>query len=330
MKYYFAPMEGVTGYIYRNAHHKFFPGIDKYYTPFVATNQNLKFKTREINDLLPEHNQGIPLVPQVISNNATHFVEMVKQIQEFGYEEVNLNLGCPSGTVVSKFKGSGFLAKPDDLDVFLDEIYSKLDVKLSIKTRIGKDSPEEFKRILAIYNKYPVYELTIHPRIRADFYKNKPNLEVFEEAVKESKNPICYNGDLFTVEDCNQFHERFPEVPAVMLGRGLIRNPNLVLDTLHGETQGIIMNCAAYQTLDKKVLKQFHDQIYHDYQEVMSGDINTIHKMKELWHYMSSLFTNYEQYEKKIKRTNKLSDYDRIIAELFRNEEIAHEAKPGF
>lgn len=318
MKYYFAPMEGVTSYIYRNAHQEFFPGIDKYFTPFIATNKNLKFKSREINDILSDHNKGVPLVPQLLSNNSSDFIETVKEISNYGYKEINLNLGCPSGTVVAKHKGSGFLAEPEKLDCFLEEIFTYVTAKISIKTRIGKDSPEEFERLLAIYNKYPIEELTIHPRIQTDFYKNKPNLTVFSEAIKESKNPICYNGDLFQANDCTKLQNDYPMLTAIMLGRGLIRNPNLVVAVTKGEN------------LNKKVLKQFHDRIYHDYQNILFGDKNIIFKMREIWFYMSSLFTNYEQYEKKIKRTEKMKDYERIVEDLFQYEELVNETKSGF
>lgn len=318
MRYYFAPMEGVTGYIYRNAHQEFYPGIDKYFTPFIATNKNLKFKSREINDILPEHNEGICLVPQLLSNNARDFIEMAREISNFGYKEINLNLGCPSGTVVAKHKGSGFLAKPEQLDCFLEEIFTYVNTRISIKTRIGKDNPDEFEQLLTIYNKYPIEELTIHPRIQTDFYKNQPNLTVFSMAIKESKNPICYNGDLYQVRDCVKIQEDFSMLTSVMIGRGLIRNPNLIQEVTKGENH------------NKKVLKQFHDKIYHDYQNVLFGDKNVIFKMREIWFYMSSLFTNYEQYEKKIKKTEKMKEYEKIVEDLFQYEELVNEAKPGF
>jgi len=144
MNFYFAPMEGLTGYIYRNAHNAFFNNIDKYFSPFIVANQSEGFKTRELNDILPENNQGLVLIPQLLTNNAKDFIHTSKKIKLLGYNEINLNLGCPSGTVVSKNKGSGFLSKREELDVFLDEIFSKSITKISLKTRIGKDQPEEF------------------------------------------------------------------------------------------------------------------------------------------------------------------------------------------
>lgn len=107
----FAPMEGITGYVYRSAHHALFPHVDRYFTPFLQPNQNHRFASRERNDVLPEHNKGITLIPQILTNRAEDFIWMAGELEALGYDEVNLNLGCPSGTVVTKYKGAGFLAK---------------------------------------------------------------------------------------------------------------------------------------------------------------------------------------------------------------------------
>lgn len=181
MKYYLAPLEGVTTYVYRNAYHHFFRPMDKYFTPFIVPHLNKKFSTREMKELSPENNQGLFVVPQLLTNNAEDFVKTANDIQAFGYEEINLNLGCPSGTVVAKNKGSGFLALQDELNRFLDEIYAKTDMKISVKTRIGKTNPEEFYELIQIYNQYPMEELIIHPRVQTDFYKNTPNWKVFKD-----------------------------------------------------------------------------------------------------------------------------------------------------
>ncbi len=228
MKFYFAPMEGLTGYIYRNAHKAFFDGIDKYFSPFITANQIDGFKTRDLKDILPENNQELVLIPQVLTNNAKDFIYTSKKIESMGYTEINLNLGCPSGTVVSKNRGSGFLAKKEELDAFLEEIFSQSITKISVKTRIGKERPEEFYDLIKIFNKYPIEELIIHPRIQKDFYKNKPNMTIFKDAMALSKNTVCYNGDIFTVTDYTKFCEDFPGVNTVMLGRGLLMNPALV------------------------------------------------------------------------------------------------------
>ncbi|AEY67268.1 tRNA-dihydrouridine synthase family protein [Clostridium sp. BNL1100] len=310
MKFYFAPMEGLTGYIYRNAHKAFFNSIDKYFSPFIIANQIDGFKTRDLKDILPENNQGLVLIPQVLTNNAKDFIYTSKKIKSMGYTEINLNLGCPSGTVVSKNRGSGFLAKKEDLDAFLEEIFSQAITKISIKTRIGKDQPEEFYDLINIFNKYPIEELIIHPRIQKDFYKNKPNMQIFRDALALSKNPVCYNGDIFTVKDYTEFCVNFPGVATVMLGRGLVMNPALV-DSVENSTK-----------LEKNILKEFHDKVYNDYKDILSGERNVLFKMKELWFYMINVFTDNEKYSKKIKKSQRLSDYDEAVSRLFEEQDI--------
>ena len=310
MNFYFAPMEGSTGYIYRNAHNAFFNNIDKYFSPFIVANQSESFKTRELNDILPENNQGLVLIPQLLTNNAKDFIHTSKKIKLLGYNEINLNLGCPSGTVVSKNKGAGFLAKRDELDVFLDEIFSKSITKISLKIRIGKDKPEEFYDLIEIFNKYPIEELIIHPRTQKDFYKNKPNLKIFKEALILSKNPVCYNGDIFTIENYKTFSGGFPSVDTLMLGRGLLANPGLI---------SYITNDVK---LEKKLLKDFHDKIYEDYKRVLSGDRNVLFKMKELWFYMIPMFSDNAKYAKKIKKSERIYDYVDAVSSLFSEQDI--------
>jgi tRNA-dihydrouridine synthase len=303
-------MEGLTGYIYRNAHIAFFNNIDKYFSPFIVANQSESFKTKELHDILPENNQGIIMIPQLLTNNARDFIHTSKKIKQLGYNEVNLNLGCPSGTVVSKNRGSGFLSKKEELDAFLDEIFSHSITKISVKTRIGKDQPEEFYELIEIFNKYPMEELIIHPRIQKDFYKNKPNLQIFKDALKLSKNPVCYNGDLFTVKDYKAFTADFPSVDSLMFGRGLIANPGLISEI----TNNI--------KLKKSLLKDFHDKIYEDYKRILFGDRNVLFKMKEIWFYMIPMFSDNTKYAKKIKKSERLCDYEEAVTSLFREQDL--------
>lgn len=310
MKYYLAPMEGITGYIYRTSYEKYFGNIDKYFTPFIVTNQSRSLKTKELRDVLPENNEGMNIVPQILTNDSEGFITTSRKLQQLGYNEVNLNLGCPAGTVVSKNRGSGFLAKREELDMFLDEIFKIDDMKISIKTRIGKDSPEEFYELIKIYNKYPLEELIVHPRTQKDFYGNKPNLEVFKDALSLSTNPVCYNGDIFTVDDHNKLIKAFPEVNTVMLGRGVLANPGLMNEIKNNTF------------IDKQVLKDFHDEIFNKYIELFNEDRNAIFRMKELWGYMSYMFSDNIKYAKKIKKSQKLSDYNEAVLSLFRDQEI--------
>lgn len=318
MKYFFAPLEGVTGYIYRNAYQTFFEGIDKYFMPFISPTKNKGFTSRELNDVIPEHNQGIPVIPQILTNNAEYFIYTVNELTKFGYDEINLNLGCPSGTVVAKHKGSGFLATRKELDEFLEDIFSKVSVKISIKTRIGKDSPEEFDELIEIFNKYPIEELIIHPRIQTDFYKNKPNMKVFNDALALSKNPVCYNGDIFNMRDYEKLTKKHQSLDKVMLGRGLIANPALIREIKNNHR------------INKLEMKAFHDAILRGYKEILSGDNNVLFKMKELWFYMIHMFVESDKYAKKIRKTDRLSDYEIVVANLFQELYIDETPLRGF
>lgn len=301
---YMAPLEGITTYIYRNIFREMFGGcFDKYFTPFIAPTSSHNFKGRAKRDVLPENNEGTPLVPQILTNHSEDFLYTARCLQSYGYTEINLNLGCPSGTVVSKGRGAGFLAYPEELNSFLDEIFEKADVALSIKTRLGKEKPEEFLEIIKIYNKYPVYELTIHPRVRKDFYKNRPNWDMFERALEISKNPVCYNGDINTYEDYQRFKERFPTVERIMLGRGIVANPGLARQIQTGKALSEDENLA------------FMEKLCAAYNEIMPGE-PTLYKMKEIWSYMCRSHSDGTKLWKRIKKTRNLVEYENIIHSL--------------
>ncbi|WP_243447324.1 tRNA-dihydrouridine synthase family protein [Clostridium tetani] len=296
--------------MYRNSYEKFFNNIDKYFTPFIVPNKSTSLKAKELRDILQENNKGINIVPQILTNDSKDFIVTARKLQQLGYNEINLNLGCPAGTVVSKNRDSGFLAKREELDIFLDEIFKINDMKISIKTRIGKDSPEEFYELIKMYNKYPMEELIIHPRTQKDFYGNKPNLDVFKDALSLSSNLICYNGDIFTVSDYNKLIKTFPQVKRIMIGRGILANPGLINEIKNNTT------------IDKQVLKEFHDEILNKYIELYNEDRNALFRMKELWRYMIYIFSNNKKYAKKIKKAQKLNCYNSAILSLFREQEI--------
>lgn len=310
MNIYFAPLEGIGGYIYRNAQAEFFPKADKYFSPFLAPNQNRSFSSKEIRDIAPENNTTISLVPQVMTNDAEIFVRAAKELKNLGYEEVNLNLGCPSRTVVTKGRGAGFLAEPERLDRFLEQIFAGTELKISLKTRIGIDAPEEFERLFEIYRKYSLEELIVHPRIQKDYYKNRPNMEVFSKIFPDAPYPVVYNGDIFSKKHFERFAKAYPSVDRVMLGRGVLADP-----CLFGEIRG-------QEELTKEKLREFHNRLFADYTEELSGDRNVLFKMKELWFYMAHVFTNHEKYAKKIRKTQRLSDYKEAVRSLFSEQEI--------
>ena len=308
VKYYMAPLESVTTWIYRQAHAKIYGRLDKYFIPFLEPHEKRDFKTRELQEILPEHNENIYAVPQILTNRSEGFIKLAKALKDWGYEEVNLNLGCPSKTVVTKGKGSGFLAKPEELERFLTEIFDALsgEVKISVKTRIGKEDPEEFPALLELFNKYPMEELIIHPRVQKDGYGNVPRLELYELAEKQSVNPLCYNGGLYTREQIRNFAERFPGTERLMFGRGFLRDPGL----LYNEGKD-----------SKDIFEKFwafHDLVYEGYQERNMGDRNVLFKMKELWSYQVYQFSEPERSFKTFKKVQDCNEYEQMIRNLRR------------
>ncbi len=303
MKIYFAPLEGITGYIFRNAYNGIYGHIDKYYAPFISPSEKCTLTPKEKRDLKPENNTGINLVPQILTCRSDCFIDAARELNAMGYKEVNLNLGCPSGTVCAKGKGAGFLPETLQLQKFLDDIYSyseSEDMKISIKTRLGYYNPDEFYDLLDIFNSFPVSELILHPRIRSDFYKGEPRKEYFSYALEHSKCPLVYNGNIFNTGDYGNLVRHFNCNPdPVMLGRGLISDPSLA-DKLGGTASGT----------DFVKFRLLHDTVYHDYQKVMSPDINVIHKMRELWSYWQVLFDGREREIKHLNKAKKYAEYE--------------------
>ena len=215
-EYYAAPMEGLTGWRWRQVQSELFGGADRYYTPFLSPNANFEFQTKELQEINPEHNRDLFVVPQILTNRPEYFVWAAKECQSRGYSEVNLNLGCPSGTVTAKNKGAGLLRERDILRALLDGIFNALpDLKISVKTRIGWDDPDQWPALLALLNDYPITLLIIHPRVRTEFYKGRVHRDAFAWAQANTGLPLCYNGDLLTPADVSAA----PNVP-LMFGRG--------------------------------------------------------------------------------------------------------------
>ena len=289
-----------------------FPGIDRYYSPFVVTRDGGIMKRKELRDILPENNREVTLIPQILTNHAENFLCAAETMYELGYQEVNLNLGCPSGTVTGKGRGSGFLKweNRSKLQHFLEEIYQYAKPKISIKTRIGWEDPEEFTDLLQLYNTFPICELTIHPRTRTEMYREGVHREIFRQAYKTSVNPVCYNGDIKTEDDVHELGQEFPQLSSVMIGRGLLSNPGLV-SRIVGKDTG------------KQELEAFYYELFDAYQQELSGDVHLLHKMKELWIFMAPQFTEHEKYLKQIKKSRKLSEYETVVRKLFYEQELA-------
>lgn len=282
---YFAPMEGITGSIYRRAHHRIFGGVDRYYAPFIFTNPKGKISKKDLLEIAPEHNEGCWVVPQLLSNCAEDFIATAHTLKGLGYDEVNLNLGCPSSTVASKGRGSGFLGEKEALKAFLADIFDKTDMKISLKTRIGLNRADEFDDILDIYQAFPVEMLIVHPRIRMDYYSGKPYMEAFEKASARMPFPVCYNGDIFTAAAYGRVSEKYSDIRHCMIGRGLLSNPALCREIRGGD-------CAS-----REELADYYHTMRDEYEVRLQGNKKVVFLMKEFWHYISWILSEEDRQE---------------------------------
>lgn len=299
MQYYFAPLEGITDSIYRQLHNRFFPGIDKYFTPFLSPTVHRSLTPRESRELPFADTLDFCVVPQLLTKNPEDFLWMAQQCADRGYKEVNLNLGCPSGTVTAKGKGSGMLQDLQALANFLDAVFANPPIEISIKTRIGFDSGGEFPALVEIFNCYPIKELTIHPRARSSFYKGAVDMDAFRYAAQNCRMPLCYNGDLFSKMRIEQIVCEFPSVSAVMVGRGLIGDP------------GMLTSIA-----DSSTLEAFYDALLEAYIIAFGSERNAMFRLKEHWYYLCGKFDAAEKLTKRIRKTTSIDEFRSVTKQI--------------
>lgn len=314
MNYYFAPMEGITDNIYRRLHHRFFPGIDQYYTPFLSPSVHHCLTPKEVKELPPAESLGFQVVPQLLTKVPEDFLWMAEKCHELGYDEINLNVGCPSGTVTAKGKGAGMLTDLESLDRFFDEVFARTTIDVSVKTRLGFASAEEFPAVIEIFNRYPIKQLTVHPRVRNAFYKGNVDLSAFKYAIEHSNAPVCFNGNLNSREEIKTISQQFPRLNAVMLGRGLVADPGMLTP---GGT-------------DVKSLEAFYDALLEEYLSAFGGAKNAMFRLKEHWRYLMCKFENSDKLAKQLRKTTDLSTYKAITREIFSNLPMRHNLMPDW
>ena len=305
----FAPMEGITLFRYRMIHHRMFPGAAEYYTPFIAPDSKGSFRPKYLRELTSDCN-SLRVIPQLLVNNAEAFCATAEKLRELGFGEVNLNSGCPSGTVFSKHKGAGMLTDLASLDAVLDGIYSHAEQKgyrVSIKTRMGVHSTEEFPAILECYRKYPISKLIVHARCRDDFYRGEADLSGLASSIGECLFPVVYNGNIAAPEDLEKVSLAAPQIESVMIGRAAVSNPALFRWFKTGEQ------------LRLEELKAFHDELVETWMEDGLSPAFTVERAKTLWTYMQELFPEAKREIKAVLKARNMPDY-RIAAEtLFRS-----------
>ena len=308
MNYYVAPMEGLTDRVWRQAHQKWFGWAGapaKYYAPFLSPPENRVLIQKKMAELAPEANPGAPVVPQLLAKDGALAAWMVGQLRQLGYTEVNLNFGCPSGTVTAKGKGSGMLRDLDKLDAFLAALFAEAEGPLTVKTRLGVEKPEEFAAVLEVYNRYPIAELTIHPRVMRQQYRGEADREAFAKALPECKMPVCYNGDLTTVEQLRALEADFPTVQSLMVGRGIIADPALFRQALGGPAA------------TKEELRGYLDDLYHGYTALFGSAGCAISRMKGHWFYLIHRFDGSERLEKQLRKLREPWEYETVVNQIF-------------
>ena len=315
MQVYFAPLEGVTDSIYRRAHHAMFSGVEKYFIPFISPSESLTFSSREQRAIDPRENAGVPVVPQLLTRDADRFVAMTKLLSDCGYREVNLNLGCPSGTVTAKGKGSGMLRDLGALRAFLDAIFASSALPISIKTRIGYQSIDEWGALLELLNAYPASEMIVHMRTKAEFYRGHAHRELCAATMETLRAPFVYTGDLFTIEDLRAFESECPNARAVMLGRGLIANPALAETFAGGETLSI----------DR--MRAFHDSLLQNYTNLWPQKAVLGH-MQEITQYMLTAFESPMKARKAVRKAKTIDAYLDAVNLAF--DTLPLRESPGF
>lgn len=313
-KIFSAPMEGVTGYSFRQAHRASFAGVDVYCTPFISVGEEARWRKRDYEDVRPEHNEVSSTLPQILTGSPRGFIAVAAQLAEMGYREVNLNLGCPSATVVTKGKGAGMLADPDELERFLDEVFAQttaqgIDLRISVKTRLGISDAEEFRRLSAVYRKFPLSWLMIHGRTRRQQYGGHADWEACREAIAESACPVCWNGDICAPENMERLEAAFPQkdypaLQAVMIGRGLMRNPALARQLRGGKAA------------DAVEFSVYHEKLLQAYRIQMQEENNVLFRMKEFWSYAGPSFPGWDRMGKKIRKARRLEDYCAAVRTL--------------
>ena len=307
-----SPLQGFTDFRFRNAFHHYFGGIDTFYAPYIRLNGKLKIKQSYQNDLQPENNSTTNLIPQVMTNDANEFLFVVKYVQSLGYKELNWNLGCPYPMVTKSGMGSGLICNPTKIDEILKRAHNETDITVSMKMRMGYEHAEEILDTFPILDNYPLKSIAIHARIGKQLYKGPVDLEAFSRCLDSTKHKLYYNGDITSVEAFQKIQERFPSINHFMIGRGLIADPFL--------PSMIKNNTNEYPKNRWDIFSEFHDTIYQQYDEYLSGPTPIKMKMLGFWEYFSQSFSNPQKTYKAIKKAGNQVKYKNAVSEILSKE----------
>lgn len=310
-----APMEGITGHVFRRVHAEVFGALNRYYTPFISPLPRAGdgFTKRYDRELDPASNRGLDVVPQVLTNDADRFVWAAELLSGMGYTEINLNLGCPSGTVVAKEKGSGLLRNPTRLEAFLSDVCERSPLPVSVKTRVGIADDVEYDELLELFCRCGICELIVHPRVQKDFYSGEPRRELYGRTLEQAPFPVAYNGDVFAPGDYEALVAEYPQTRHVLLGRGILANPALARQIRGGAG------------LTREELERFHDELYRAYTDEMGG--NAVFRMKEWWSYARCSFADPQSVHRAVRKLRRADEYEAAVRQVFATELLADEPR---
>lgn len=304
---HFSPLQGYTDAAYRQAHARIFSGIETYYSPFARIEHG-ELRRKDVRDVMPENNPGLHLIPQLIAPEVNKAEQIISLFIEKGYQEVNINLGCPFPILAKRHNGAGMLPYPEEVKALLSTVTEQHpDIRFSVKLRLGWNHPEECLALLSLFNELPLSHLILHPRLGKQQYKGDTDLEGFKAFYEGCNKPLLYNGDLHTVEDIHSISERFPRLAGIVIGRGLLANPALGLEYRQGKS-------FSPDELAKRVGK-FHTEIFNSYQEqLQGGETQLLMKMKSFWEYL--LPDGDRKAKKTIHKTSKIANYQAAVSNL--------------
>lgn len=275
----FSPLQSYTDAVYRQAHARFFGGVDCYYSPFARVEHG-EIRRKDLRDIAPEANTGLHLIPQLIAPDAPTAARLLTLFAETGWQEANLNLGCPFPLLARRHNGAGILPHPDEVERLLVPLCEQFpQLRLSVKLRLGWDDASECLALLPLFNRLPLADITLHPRLGRQQYKGTVDLDGFRAFYDRCEKPLFYNGDLLTPSDISRLREAFPRLSGVLLGRGLLARPSLALEYIRGR--------ALEQEEMRNALRGMHDELFRRYSEqLQGGDHQVLAKMKTLWDYL--------------------------------------------
>ncbi len=308
---YFAPLQESTDNIYRSAHAKYFGCVDKYFAPYIVRQHDGTVKTSHMRDIRPENNQNYPLVPQILAGNSADFVFLAGILQDFGYNEINWNLGCPYPMVTNKGLGSGLLPFPERIQSILEESIPRINCSVSVKMRTGLQSSDEIFKIIDILNGFPLKEIILHPRYGKQIYRGTPDEEVFAEVHKLIKHPLVYNGDIESAETINRLNPLLADISTLMIGRGILKNPFFPVLLKNGTLPG--------KEKRAEILRNFHDEIFLNYSNLLSGKSHQLMRMEKFWSYFCFSFPDPHKAFKGIKKSSNIVKYDAAVNANFQS-----------